>query len=141
MRSRTCAVALIREVVSAAAEQPVGEPLTCRAARDRVEEDAEDDPDEEEPAVPALVLFAALHAIGGLAQLGDSRAELVLDVLVGRDARRKAGHAAAPDMLVVDRASGFVGVPDALAQLLVVESAVDVRFDSAGRVRNLVFRL
>ena len=105
--------------------------LRVCGAGDRVEQDAEHDAEEEQAAVAALVLLLALHAVGRLAQLGDRRAQLVLDVLVGGDARRDAGHAAVADQLVVDRACRLVRVPHVVAQLVVVERAIDIRFDGA----------
>ena len=73
----------------------------------------------------------------GAAELCDRRPQLVLDLLVARDAGRDAGHAAVAEQLVVDRACRFVGVPHALAELRVVDRTLDIRFDGAGRVRDL----
>ena len=98
-------------------------------------------PRKSRPPLRLLCTVLALHAVGRLAQLGDRRAEVVLDVLVGRDARRDTRDAALADQLVVDRTCRLVRVPHVVAQLLVVERAIDIRFDIAGRVRDLVFRL
>ena len=87
------------------------------------------------------MLFLALDAVRGLPELLDRRLELVLDVLVRRDARRKAANRAASDQLVVDAARRLERAADVVAQLLVLPGPLDVRFDSARRVGDLVLRL
>src|SRR5262249_50290835 len=85
-RAVPVAAALVRKVV-AAAEEATRQPLPRLRAGERVEEDAEHDPDEQEAAVPALVHLFALDAVCRAAQLCDRRAQLVLDVPVGGDTR------------------------------------------------------
>src|SRR5581483_3574178 len=65
----------------------------------------------------------------------------VLEVSVGRDALRDTGDAAVADQLVVDRARGLVRVANVVAQLRVLEGALEVRFHRRRRVRDLVRRL
>ena len=105
--------------------------------RDRVEEDAERDPRQQQRGVAPLVLLLALDPVRGRTEVFDRRAELVLDLSVARDLAGDPGHAPAAHQLVVDIARGGEGAADVLAELLVLDRPLDVRLD----VGNAVFCL
>src|SRR4029079_16105586 len=108
------------------AEDLVLQPAPGLGPGQRVGEDAEGDPDEEQAAVPALVRLAALDPVGCFAEVADRRAERFLDVLVARDPGRDAGHPAVADQLVVDVTGGGEGATQVLAQLLVLDRSLHV---------------
>ena len=70
-------------------------------------------------ALRPLCSFLPWTRSAACAQLVDGLLELVLDVLVGRDARGHRRHAAVADQLVVDLACRLEGGLDVLAQLVV----------------------
>src|SRR5205814_3005163 len=107
---RACAAvsALVGELVRRA-EELVGQPLARLRTRDRVEQEAERYPGQQERRIPRAVLLLALDAVCRLAQLVDGLPQPLLDVLVGRHARREGNRAAAADQLVVNLPCGLEG--------------------------------
>src|SRR5689334_20551637 len=84
------------------AEDRVLQPAARLRPGDRVEEDPERDAHEQQAAVPALVGVRSLNPVRRAAEILDRRAELVLDLLVGRDLGRDARHAAVAEQFLVD---------------------------------------
>jgi hypothetical protein len=73
------------------------------------------------------VLALPLDLVRGLLQILDRRPEVVLDLLVGRDARRDGGGPTPADELVVDLPGRGDRALDVLADFLVLQGALHVR--------------
>src|SRR5207247_2522157 len=96
------------------------------ASGDRVEEDPERDARQEQRRVARAVLLLALDAVGRRAELVDRVAEVILDLLVGRDARGQRNRSPAAEQLVVHLASGLERAADVVTQILVRDRPLDV---------------
>src|SRR5215471_17250740 len=81
-------------------------------ARERIEEQAERDAEEEQQRVARGVLCLALDSVGSRPELLDRLLELRADLFVARDSRRHRGSAPAAEQLVVDLACGDERTPD-----------------------------
>src|SRR5262249_19567095 len=117
LRRRLRAVPLVDEPISAA-EEPAREHPPHRRPRDRIEEEADRDAEQQQQSVPGSprrlgrAMLHALDAPGSVPDLVDRVPQLVLDLLVLSQAGRRVGHLAAGGELVVDRTGRDVRAAD-----------------------------
>jgi len=81
----------------------------------RVEEDPEGNPGQQQRRVACAVVLLALDSIRCLTQLVEGLPQSLLDLLVGGNACGDWNRSATADELVVDHSRRLVGVPHVLA--------------------------
>src|SRR5262249_54534100 len=124
-------------VVAARAEHVLDEAPRLRP-RDRIEQEPERDARDQQRRVPPGVILLPLQAVTRPPEVIDRVAQLVANVVVGRDAARERDRALLADQVRVDLAGAPEGAKHFLAQLLVCHRPLDVRFEVLSRLADPV---